>query len=133
MLLSSAKCSDCVNANDYHSPITSPKHVTLLQCINTLPYGRQACVNSLTSLHSSVNLLTLTRHYLLGNVIVALVQQTSACKEHAKPVDNLCITLWITDSIKSTSTFDPCQGSAQGASRVLGLPMRSEGQRPIRP
>ncbi len=59
MLLSSAKCSEYVNENDYHLPITSPKHVTLLQCINTLPYGRQACVNSLTSLHSSVNLLTL--------------------------------------------------------------------------
>lgn len=60
MLLSSAKCSDCVNENDYHLPIISPKHVTLLQCVNTLPYGRQASVNSLTSLALTVNLLTLT-------------------------------------------------------------------------
>lgn len=54
------------------------------------------------------------------------------CTNRAKPVYNLCITLWITKSIKSTSTFDPCQGSTQGASRVLGLPMQSESLWPDR-
>ena len=90
MLLSSAKCSECVNENDYHLQYAGTIIAYILQCINTLQYGKHGSVNPLTSMGLPVNLLThlcaeqqRVRHCLLGKVIVAFVQQIPACKHHA--------------------------------------------------